>query len=914
MIRVRAALSRMVGMFTKHRGDDELREELESHLEMETAEYIRRGMRPDAARRRALLASGGLTQAADATRTQRGVPWLESVAADVTYAVRALRHAPVFTAVVALTLALGIGANTAIFSVVRGVLLKPLPHRDGDRLVYLRHSMDGLGGAELTFSVPEVRDLRGGVPSLAGIAEYSPFGVVHQASEGAVRWSVGLVTGNYFQVMGLSPVVGRLTLPSDDGPGAAPVAVLTYATWINRFGGDSSVVGRQIPLDKRQVTVVGVLQPAPNFPERVEAFLNMVNSEHHMSAVMVEGRAHRMTQVVARLAPKATLARARTEVGAVYSRMQRQHPEAYDAASHYRVAVIPFREVFGERAQLTLRLLMGAAALVLIIAVANVANLTLMRGVRREHELVVRAALGAAASRLRRLLLVENLLLAFMGAACGILIAIGGLKLLTAFAARYSLRASEIALDGVVLSFTVALSVLVALVLSYVGWTPPEGRLATWIAAGARRVTGSVRKQRLQRGLVVAQVAMSVVLLAGAGLLTRTLIQLSRVDTGVDAEQVLTMQVTQLTRAESRDPATSAVGRQRFDEMRRELAALPGVIAVGIGSTLPLRTSGFANDVKVDGRPPVAGQPPVRAEQRSADASYFRAAGIPLLRGRMFTMGDETSNAGLRVLQQRDGVMGAGSSVAIINKAYADRVFPNEDPVGKQVAWTGQIVRELYPSMETELMTIIGVVGNTRDGARLDAEPIPALYSPVDHVPSGGGFVIRAGSNVSALAASATRIVRRIAPTALIEDVVTIQEYKDRSVSNQRLNAALISAFGALALVVAAVGIGGVLAFSVSARTNEIGIRMSLGADRGIIERMILREGGTLVVTGLLLGVTGAFFAGRVVRGMLFGISPNDPVTLVTAALAMAAIGIVACWIPALRAARVDPVITMRAQ
>ena len=914
MTRVRAALSRIIGMFTKYRADAELREELEAHLEMEIAEYVRRGMRPDDARRRALLASGGLTQAADAARAQRGVPWLESVAADVAYGVRALRHSPVFTAVVVLTLALAIGANTAIFSVVRAVLLKPLPHRDGDRLFYLRHSMDGLGGAELTFSVPEVRDLRNDVPSLAGIAEYSAFGVVHQASEGAVRWRVGLVTGNYFQVMGLAPVLGRLTLHADDGPAAAPVAVLTYATWINRFGGDSSVVGRQITLDKRPVTVIGVLQPAPNFPERVEAFLNMVNSEHHMSAAMVEGRAHRMTQVVARLAPNATLARARAEVGAVYARMQRQHPEAYDAASHYRVAVIPFREVFGERAQLTLRLLVGAALLVLIIAVANVANLTLMRGVRREQELVVRAALGAATSRLRRLLLVENLLLAFMGAACGVLMAIGGLELLTSFAARYSLRANEIALDDEVLGFTVALSVLVALVLSHVGWTPPEGRLATWIAVGARRVTGSVRRQRLQRGLVVAQVAMSVVLLAGAGLLTRTLIQLSRVDTGLDAEQVLTMQITQLTRSESRDPATSAAGRQRFGEMRRELSALPGVIAVGIGSTLPLRMSGFANDVKVEGRPPVAGQPPVRAEQRSADASYFKAAGIPLLRGRLFSTGDETSNAGLRVLQQRDGVMGAGASVAIINKAYADRVFPNEDPIGKQVAWTGQIVRELYPAMETELMTIIGVVGNTRDGEHLDAEPIPTLYSPVDHMPSGGGFVIRAGSNVSALAASATRVVRRIAPTALIEDVVTIQEYKDRSVSNQRLNAALISAFGALALVVAAVGIAGVLAFSVSTRTNEIGIRMSLGADRGIIERMILREGGTLVVKGLVLGVTGAFFAGRIVRGMLFGISPNDPVTLVMAALAMAGIGVVACWIPALRAARVDPVITMRVQ
>jgi predicted permease len=897
MRHVRAALARIAGFFTGHRADDDLRDELQSHLDMETAENIRRGMHPDAARRQALLASGGLTQAAEAVRDQRGLPWIESVAADIRYALRALRHSPAFTAVVVITLALGIGANTAIFSVVRGVLLKPLPHRDGDRLVYLRHSSEGAGGTNLSFSVPEVHDFRDGAPSLGGIAEFSQWFGTLQGDDDAIRVDMGLVTGNFFEVMGLSPVLGRLTKPSDDGSGVPPVMVLSHDFWMKRFGGDSSIVGKQVRLDGNSVTVIGVLQPAPFFPNRVDALLNMVISPHHLSAQMVEARVHRMTQVVARLAPGASLAQARNEVAAVRARIESQFKEAYDPGSHYRVAVIPFKEALGERARLTLWLLMGAAGFVMIISAANVANLTLMRGVRREHELVVRAALGAGVARLRRLLLVENLVLAFMGALLGMLIAIGGVGLLRSLAARYSPRANEIRLDTVALGFTLALSVTVALLLSFVASLPKEGSFASWISAGVRRMSGSFRKQRLQRALVVAQVAVSVILLAGAGLLTRTMIQLSEVSTGLvgQTEQVLTMPVPLL------DPtrlsvAADAVSKELYDRMRREISAVPGVIEVGLGSTMPLRSSMIDFDLKAEGKSLAVGEAVPHADFRTASPEYFRAAGIPLLKGREFSAIDQP---------------GAGR-VVIINQTLADKFFPGEDPLGKRIAWTGEVLR--FTPVSGEWRTIVGVVGNTQDGG-LDAGPRLAAFMPfVQEFAMMGGLVIRAESNASELAGAATRIVQGIAPRVPIENVLTVAQIKDLSVSPRRLNAVLVSSFGVLAVIIAAVGIAGVLAFSVSARTTEIGIRMSLGADRGRVQRMVLREGGVLLAMGLVLGVAGAFFAARVIRGLLFGIAPHDPATFIGVAVMMALIGIGACWVPALRAARIDPAVAMRAQ
>ena len=808
---------------------------------------------------------------------------------DLRYAFRSLSRARGFAIAVILTLGLGIGANTAIFSVVRGVLLRPLPHKDGDRLVYLRQSVDGPGGENIRFSVPEILDFRDNAKSLSGIAEYSSMVYTLQGEQDAVRMNVGLVTGNYFQIMGLSPVIGRVLTMDDDGTKAAPVMVLTHEYWMKRFGGDRGIIGKPVQVDGRAVTVVGVVQPAPFFPDRVDALLNMVISEHHTSAMMVQGRTHRMTEMVARLAPGATVEQARTEITGIRKRVEADHRESYDPGSTYRVTVAPFHEVLGQRARLTLWLLMGAAAFVMVISAANVANLTLMRAVRREHELVVRAALGAGAARLRRLLLAENLVLALLGAGVGLLIALGGIRMLVSFAERYSPRANEIRLDGMVLGFTLALTLVVAIVLSYAPKLAKEGTLGAWMSSGVNRMSGGLRRQRLQRALVVAQIAVSVTLLTGAGLLTRTMLRLSEVDTGLTTEEVLTMEVPLSTGGRS-DSDVKAL----YDRMRLEVGAIPGVREVGVGSTIPLRSNEFVLDVVAEGRTVPAGTPTPRAEFRTASPEYFRAAGIPLLKGQEFTTTDVTGSR----------------KVVILNKTLADQLFPDRDPIGQRIAWTGEVLK--FIGISGDWRTVVGVVGDTKDGG-LDAAPRPAVFQPfAQEMAYTGGLVIRAERDAPSLVAATTRLVRSIAPRDPIENVLTVSQIRDQSVAPRRLNAALVSSFGVLAVIIAAVGIAGVLAFSVSARTNEIGIRMSLGADSARVQRMILMEGGALLLIGLALGVAGALVASRLMEGLLFGVAPYDPLTLLAVAIVMVAIGLAACWLPALRAARIEPVVAIR--
>jgi len=900
---LRGWIARVAGQLEGSTRDAELREELEAHLEMATAENIRRGMPPDEARRKALLESGGLTVATEAVRDQRGLPWIESIAADVKYAVRTLRRAPAYSVIVIATLGLGIGANTAIFSVVRGVLLKGLPHRDADRLVYLRQSTDRPGADNISFSVPEVHDIRAAAPALGDVAEYSPFAFTLE-DENPVRINTGLVTGNFFRILGLSPVLGRLTRPGDDGPGVPAVMVLTEQFWAAHFGRDPRILGKTVKLDGKSVPIVGVVQAAPWFPDRVDAFLNMVVSPHHLSAQMIQGRTHRMTEMIARLAPGATVDEARSEVSAVYQRMQHEHRDAYDSTSHYRVAVMPFKEALGERARTTLLLLMSAAAFVLIISAANVVNLTLMRGVRREAELVVRAALGAGVGRLRRLLLVENLLLTLAGALLGVAIAFAGVRLLTALAARYSPRAAEISVDWIVLGFALALSIALALTLSYAAFLPREGTLASIVNAGFRRMAGSLTRQRVQRALVVAQVAVSVVLLAGAGLLTRTMIELAAVHTGLETEQILTFGLTLMkfgAPAEGTDNASlfrSILARdvavhQQYDEIARQIRALPGVSDVGIGSTVPLHASDLWQ-IKIDGRATGVGEANPMADFRTANEDYFRAAGIPLVKGRGFHSTDRP---------------GAGR-VVLVNQTFVDRYFPNEDPLGKRIALTGEVLQ--FTPLSGDWRTIVGVVGNTQDGG-LDAPARPVMFFPfAQELSFSGGFAIRTDADPTRVESSVRQIVHRVAPTSPIQNLLTVSQIKDQSLAPRRLNAELVSSLGLLAVIIATVGIAGVLAFSVSARTQEIGIRMSLGADQVRVQRMILGEGGRLLVIGLALGMAGAFFVAGVLRGFLFGVPPHDPVTFVGVAVGMAVIGLAACWIPARRASRIDPAITMR--
>lgn len=812
---------------------------------------------------------------------------------DLRYALRSLARARGFAIAVILTLGLGIGANTAIFSVVRGVMLRPLPHRDGDRLMYLKQSAQAVGQENVAFSVPEINDFRESSKTLAGIAEYSPITVTLLGDREATRIDLGLVTGNYFSVMGLKPIIGREFTTYDDGPGAKPVMMLTHEYWMKKFGGDRTIVGKQLRIGGKATEVVGVLQPAPYFPRKIDALANMVISEHHVSATMVTGRTHRMTEMIARLAPGATVEQARAEIATITQRTHKQFPEAYDANSGYKVTVTPFKEVLGQKAQLTLWLLMGAAAFVLIIACANVTNLTLMRGVRREHELTVRAALGAGTARLRRLLLTENLVLALFGAALGLVIAVGGVRMLISFAERYSPRAGEIRVDATVLSFTLGLAVLVALLLSYAPKLATEHTLGSSLVSGGKRATGGVKRQRLQQGLVIAQVAVSVILLTGAGLLTRTMQELAVVDTGMKTEHVLTMEVP----ADYTVQQDNAKTKSEYERIQQQLAAIPGVSQVGLGSTIPLRSSGITLDVKAENRPLAAGEPQPSAEYRSASDNYFTSAGIPIIAGREFASTD------------RDGT----TKVVVINKALAERLFANQDPLGRRIAWTGEVLKFIGMAQD-DWRIVVGVVGNTKDGG-LDAAALPAVFTPFSQTSfPTGGFVIKTSGEPGAVASAATKVVRALAPSSPIEHVLTADQIRDESVAPRRLNALLVGSFGILALIVAAIGIAAVLAFSVTARTNEIGIRMSLGAESSRVQWMILSEGGRLVGIGLAAGVVGALLLTRLMQGLLFGVTARDPMTIGGVAFIMAAIGIAACWIPAVRAARIDPGVALRAQ
>jgi putative ABC transport system permease protein len=812
---------------------------------------------------------------------------------DLRYAIRSLARARGFAIAVILTLGLGIGANTAIFSVVRGVMLRPLPMRDGDRLMYLRQSVEASHQNDIAFSVPEINDFREQSKTLAGIAEYSPVTLTLVSDHDASRVDLGLVTGNYFNVMGLKPVMGRSFNSGDDGPGAKPVAMLTFDYWMKHFGGDSTILGKRLKIGGKAVEVVGVLQSAPYFPNRIDMLTNMVISEHHVSATMVQGRTHRMTQMIARLAPGVTVDQARAEVAAIEQRVHTAYPADYDKNAGYKVTLTPFKEILGQKAQLTLWLLMGAAAFVLVIACANVTNLTLMRGVRREQELTVRAALGAGTARLRRLLLTENLLLALMGAALGLVIAFGGVRMLTALAARYSTRADEIRVDGTVLGFTLALAVIVALILSYAPSIATEKTLGASLASGSRRSTGGVKRQRVQQALVVAQVAVSVILLTGAGLLMRTMQQLSEVDTGMNGEHVLTMEVPH----DFTGPQDAVKTASEYQHMQMQLASMPGVAQVGIGSVVPLRSAGFMLELKAENHEVPQGQPTPMAEYRVAGPGYFSAGGIKVLEGREFATTDGTNTA----------------QVVLLNKSLADHLFGKEDPIGRRVAWTGDVLR-FIGIKENDWRTVVGVVNDTKDGG-LDAAALPAVFTPPTQSPfPPSAFVIRAQGDAAALAPAATKMIREMAPTSPIEHVMTIGQIKDEGVAPRKLNAMLVGSFGLLALIVAAIGIAAVLAFSVTARTNEIGVRMSLGADSGRVQRMVLSEGGLLVGIGLAIGVGGSLLLAKVIQGLLFGVSPDDPMTLGGVAALMAAIGVAACWIPAARAARIEPGVALRAQ
>lgn len=895
---LRIARLRLRTLFLRARVERELDEELQYHVDRQTAANVARGMTEREARAAALRALGSIEYRKEQVRATRGTEWIDGVWRDLMHTLRYLRRNPAFSGAVVLTLALGIGANTAIFTMLRGTLLRPLPNRDEARLVYLHQEAQGEGGVRnVLFSVPETEDIRAGTRTLASVAEYSnavPFTMV--AGEGSPeRVRVAVVSGNYFEVLGLGAVVGRLMDRGDDGGSADPVAVLEYGFWMQRFGGDPDVVGRVIDLNEKATTVVGVMQSAPQFPEPTDVFVNTVTSPHHLSATMVTERTHRMTEIFARLSPETDLVAARSDVARIAERMVQDHPEAYERTAHFTLHVTPMRDAENARASFTFWLLMGAAVFVLLIAAANVSNLTLMRSVGRGREMLVRVALGAGRARLRRLLLLENVALAVAGGALGVLLAAAGNRLLVAFAAQFTPRAGEIRTDGVVLGVTLLGSLVVAVGLSLLPVAQPSSRVASSIQSSGRGATLSGARKRLQGTLVVVQVAASLVLLVGAGLLVRTLANLQAVDTGVKTDHVLTVELPlggDLMRQVMDQPGNLA----NYVRIRDAVAAVPGVNTVALASGAPLRSPFLSFDIKAEERAPDPNAPTPHAAFKTVDPAYFAVTGIPLVAGRTFAASDDR----------------AAPKVAILSASFAKRLFGDANPLGRRVALTGEVLK--FTPFNDEWRVVVGVAADTRDHG-LDADVTPVLYEPfAQEYIVGAALVVRTTLAPEALRPAVVQAVRQAAPGQLVERVATLEEIRDGSVGPRRLNAWFIVAFGSLALVIAMVGIAGAIGYSVRSRTAEIGIRMSFGADTRSVLWMVLREGGGLLASGIALGLLAALATTRLLRGLLFGVGPDDPLTLGGVAALLLLAGLGACWLPALRAARVDPAEALRSE
>ncbi len=887
---------RLRSLFHRRAIDAELDEELQYHVERQTEENIRRGLAPDVARKAALIAMGGVAFRKDQMRDVRGVRWLEELVSDVKVSFRNLTHAPGYTATVVLTLALGIGANTAMFTLLRGTLLRPLPNRAADRVLYLRQDAPGAARTDTRFSVPEVVDYRARSKTVAEFAEYSsavPFTLVDDKGQPS-RATVGIVSGDYFDVVGLGAVLGRVMNSHDDGAAAAPVAVLTYGFWMDHFGGDPHIIGRPLRLNDLAVTVVGVAEPAPRFPDATDVFANTVTSPHHLSATMTTLRTHRMSEVFARLRPTSTVQQARTELQRIAADMFRAHPDAYEAAAQYAIGVQPLRTALNERAALTVWLLMAAAGFVLLIACANVSNVTLMRSVGREREMVIRTALGAGRGRLRRLLAAENLLLALAGGALGVLVAYSAVRLLVAFAAQFSPRADEIHVDGMVLAVGLASALLAAVGLALVHPLDGSPAVATSLAPAARRATLEPRRRRVQRSLVIGQVAISMVLVTCAGLLARTIAKLQTVETGLRMDHVITVELP-LPGDILQEALKQSANLTRYDAMRDRVAAIPGVDGVALAVAPPLRPSIIQFEVKAEGRPLAPNEPTPRAPFRPVDPGYFGAVALRILRGRGFQATDRIGSP----------------RVAIVSQAFARQLFGDADPIGRRIAPTGEILK--VTPFTDEWRTIVGVVGDARED--VESSPTPTVYEPfAQELILSGALVLRTASDPAAIRPTIVRAIHAVAPQQLVEHVETLDQIRDESVAPRRLNALFVAVFGGLALAIAMIGIAGVLAFSVRSRTAEIGIRMSLGADAARVRGMVLGEGGALLLAGVAIGLVGALFATRVLRSLLFGISAHDPFTLGAAAIGLAAVGLTACWVPAARAAHVDPAVTLRAE
>lgn len=795
---------------------------------------------------------------------------MDSLLQDLRYAIRTLRKTPGFTAVAVLTLALGIGINTTVFSVVNALLIRPMPGVNTDGLVALR-DVQRARGEEGDASYPDLVDFQAGSRTLADVAAYHDRDVVMVRPGGDAEEVQGeVVTPNLFAMLGARPAHGRLFLPEEGVPGANRAVILSDKLWTERFDADPAVVGSKVTVDGQPYTVVGVMPPRFGFPNNQLLWLPFA------PPAASEGRGDRYLRAIGRLGPGATMAAAQQELSALSGRLAEQYPESN--AGH-TVRVADFDEIQTGGMRPALLVMLGAVTFVLLIACGNVANLFLARAAGRQREIAVRVALGASRGRVIRQLLTESIGVALLGGAAGIGVAYAGLHLILASLPFDPPLGMVFDIDRNVLLFTLALSVGTGVVF---GLAPAlrAGRsdLTNALRDGGRGASGSAAQGRMRGALVVGELALATVLLVGALLMVRSLFRLQGVEPGFDTAQLLTARITAAgTRYDDRG------ARQRFfQQLAAGAESLPGAASAAVVSQVPLWGWSNAADFEVEGHPPAPGEQPP-AEFRGISASYFETIGVALERGRSVSPAE----------------VAAAAPVVVVNRTLADRFWPGQDPIGLRLR-IGESWR-----------TVVGVVPDVRLRS-LDEPPMPQLYAPFTAgTPRSLTLLVRTGS-ASATAPALRDLVRAADPGVPLEEIVGMDEVIRRSLWRQRLFGGMFTAFAGIALLLAVTGVYGVMSYAVSLRTHEIGVRMALGAGAGRTLRLVVGRGAVLAAMGLALGVVGAFALTRVLASLLYGVSATDPLAFIGSVTLLGGAALLASYIPARRATRVDPMVALR--
>jgi putative ABC transport system permease protein len=814
---------------------------------------------------------------------------------DLRVAVRSLARVPALWITVALTLALGIGANAAIFSVVRAVLLRPLANRDEDRLLYLRQSAPGIGQDNAAFSVPEIQDIGSGLKSITELGTFSEldFTVVGLGTPREIP--AGVVDGHYFEVMGLRPVLGRLLTQSDDGPNAAGAVVLTYHFWRTSLHSDPSVIGKAVrlegPTGARPATVVGVLEPSVPYPVATEIIANIVTSPHHLSATMVTGREHRMTEVFARLAPGASVDNARTELRSVYGAMVAAHPEVYKPEDHFKIDVTRMHEQINSRANTILWILFAASGLLFVIASSNVANLVLARTVRREPELAIRSALGASTRVLRRSLLAESLVLCGSGAVAAVVLAIPMVAVLGRYASRFSVRANDLTLDFSMVWFGIGLALIAAVFLAFIPRLPsanaPQGGLT---GRGTRVAGGSSRRLRI---FAVTQIAASFLLLAGACVLMKTLFVLEQTRPPFDSANVLAVNLPLMSYGKTPQQVD-----EFYREVQRRVSALPGVEHVSSGFGTPWRDDrglSISFQFAAQGAKRADGQD-FRAKFRVVSPGFFDTFGVPIQRGRDFNDAD------------KDG----SDRVVIISQSLAKMLYPGQDAVNRKLWWTDGVIK--FVGISPEPRRIIAVVPDF-DDENIIPSPAMTIYEPIEQEQGWTGrLFVRAHQDAYALVPAISQTVRELSADQPVEKASTLEDVRAEVLTPDRLNAIVFGGFATVALLISVVGVAGVLAFSVSGRTREFGIRMALGALPRKILAIVLVEGVAMAGIGVGAGVVVGFALTRVIAKYVTDIHQPGTLAFVGSAVVILGAAVLASAVPAARAARVNAVEALRSE